>query len=117
METDTQTDLSATLQGLTALSQDIRLRTFRMLMSAEPEGLPAGSISTALGVAPNKLSAHLNILLRAGLIKVERIGRNMIYSADVDAVGTLLTRLVETCCNDNPDLCKQLNSFSKERCC
>lgn len=46
-----------------------------MLMSAEPEGLPAGSISTALGVAPNKLSAHLNILLRAGLIDLDEVER------------------------------------------
>lgn len=113
------TDLTQTLDGLSALAQEIRLNTFRMLMSAGPEGLTAGSISGELDVAPNKLSAHLSILSQAGLISARRSGRNMIYSADVDAVASLLTRLIETCCDNNPGVCRALAEVtgSKVDCC
>ena len=113
------TDLNKTLEGLSALSQEIRLKTFRMLMSAGKDGLAAGSISSELDVAPNKLSAHLTILTQAGLINVRRSGRNMIYTADVDAVASLLARLIETCCDNNPGLCNALARVTavKTDCC
>lgn len=110
--------LTKTLEGLSALSQEIRLKTFRMLMSAGEDGLSAGLISTELDVAPNKLSAHLSVLTRAGLITVRRSGRNMIYSADVEAVSVLLKQVIETCCNNDPSLCRSLtNAVSGKASC
>ncbi|MAI90706.1 helix-turn-helix transcriptional regulator [Ponticaulis sp.] len=106
-------DLSATLTGLNALAQEIRLKTFRLLMASGKDGMPAGMISSELDVAPNKLSAHLNILTQSGLIEVERQGRHMIYSANTDAVATLLNRLVETCCHNDPSLCEELSKVGK----
>ncbi|MAK60981.1 MAG: transcriptional regulator [Ponticaulis sp.] len=113
-------DLAPTLNGLSALAQDIRLRAFRMLMEAGPAGLPAGKISSTLQIAPNKLSAHLNVLSQANLVSVERQGRHMIYSANIEAVASLLSGLVETCCNGNPGVCTGLSEFMERRsesCC
>jgi len=41
-------DLEKTLKQLSALSQDTRLRTFKMLMESGPDGIQAGIISEAL---------------------------------------------------------------------
>jgi DNA-binding transcriptional ArsR family regulator len=109
-------DLSTTLQQLSALSQETRLHTFRALMSAGPEGMQAGAIARLLDVAPNKLSAHLTILVQSGLIKVRRDGRRMIYSAQIDSVNEMLTSLVETCCNGHPEVCAPLARLQTVSC-
>lgn len=107
------TDLTVTLKQLSALSQETRLLAFRALMEAAREGLQAGAIADRLGLAPNKLSGHLSILVNSGLISVERDGRRMIYRAEIDAVNSLLSVLVETCCNGHPEVCEPLASLAK----
>lgn len=109
-------ELDQTITQLSALAQDTRLRVFRYLMSAGEDGVPAGRIAEAMALAPNKLSGHLNILTQAGLLSVRRDGRWMIYSANVDAVSGLVRSLVETCCNNNPQVCAALADFNNEAC-
>lgn len=104
-------DLSETLRQLSALSQDTRLRVFKMLMEATPNGIQAGVISENLNVAPNSLSAHLNILTRSGLITVERQGRKMIYRPSVDAVSNMIASVIEDCCNGHPEVCQSLSNL------
>ena len=106
-------ELAETLKQLSALSQETRLLSFRALMEAGREGLQAGVIADQLGLAPNKLSGHLTILVNSGLISVERDGRRMIYRAEIDAVNSLLSMLVETCCNGHPEVCAPLAGLSK----
>ncbi len=110
------TNLTETLKQLSALSQETRLLTFRRLMEAGTPGLQAGVIADQLGLAPNKLSGHLSILVNSGLISVERDGRHMIYRAEIDAVNNLLSMLVETCCNGHPEVCAPLAGLSKLSC-
>ncbi len=103
-------DLTKTLSGLSALSQEKRLTAFRALMDAGKDGLQAGEIADALEIAPNKLSSHLAILVRSELVTVERQGRMMIYRADIDAVSELVKQLVETCCHGHPEVCEALGA-------
>ena len=86
--------------------------TFRALMDAGVDGLQAGEISTVLDLAPNKLSAHLNILTQSGLVSVERQGRHMVYRAEIEAVNGLLNSLVENCCHGHPEVCAPLAHFA-----
>ena len=67
--------------ALAALAQDNRLDVFRSLVQAGPEGMPAGQVAEALGLAPNTLTFHFDRLRGAGLVKVRREGRSMIYAA------------------------------------
>ncbi len=97
-----------TLKQLSALSQDTRLRAFKMLMQAGHEGIQAGVIADSLNVAPNSLSAHLSVLTNSGLITVERQGRKMIYRPRIESVNAMLSSLVENCCNRHPDVCRSL---------
>jgi len=110
------TDLSATLKQLSALSQETRLLAFRALMAAGQDGLQAGAIADHLGLAPNKLSGHLTILVNSGLVSVERDGRRMIYRPEIEAVNGLLSMLVENCCNGHPEVCRPLAGLSRAPC-
>ena len=83
-------DKKAVLSELSALSQETRLDVFRLLVQAGPDGLPAGAIAEALGVAPNTLSFHLAQLNHAGLIAQRRESRSLIYSAEYSHMNALM---------------------------
>ena len=57
------------------LAQPTRLKAFRKLVAAHPDGLPAGDIAKACKVPHNTMSTHLAALMRGGLIAVTREGR------------------------------------------
>lgn len=86
------------ISALAALAQETRLDVFRVLVQAGPQGLPAGTIGTLLGVPSATLSFHLKELKSAGLIECERQGRSRIYSPDLSAVNELITFLTANCC-------------------
>ena len=93
------------LGALTALAQEHRLDTFRLLVQAGPDGMPAGEVAAALGLPPNTLTFHFDRLREAGLIRVRREGRSMIYAAQYDAMNGLLAYLTENCCRGAPGKC------------
>jgi ArsR family transcriptional regulator len=86
------------LAGLSALAQENRLDTFRLLVQAGSEGMPAGEVAATLGLPPNTLTFHFDRLREAGLITVRREGRSMIYAANYQAMNALLGYLTENCC-------------------
>ncbi|EKF42018.1 ArsR family transcriptional regulator [Nitratireductor indicus C115] len=92
--------------ALAALGQETRLDVFRLLVQAGPAGLPAGDIAAKLGVVQNTASAHLKVLSQSSLIRAEREGRTIRYTADMAGFRDLLAYLMEDCCNGNPDLCR-----------
>ncbi|MDW8337284.1 MAG: winged helix-turn-helix domain-containing protein [Tepidimonas sp.] len=91
-------DEDQALAALAALAQSVRLRAYRALVQAGPDGLPAGELATALQVAPNALSFHLKELTHAGLVRSQRHGRHLIYRATFDTMNALLAYLTENCC-------------------
>jgi|SRR5580704_10643191 ArsR family transcriptional regulator len=93
------------LAALAALAQGNRLDVFRLLVEAGPEGIPAGSIASALKLAPNTLTFHFDRLRDAGLVTVRRQGRSMIYAAQFAAMNALIAYLTENCCQGAPDAC------------
>src|ERR1700753_4035974 len=84
--------------ALAAPAQDNRLDVFRLLVQAGPQGMPAGAVAEALGLAPNTLTFHFDRLRIAGLVTVRREGRSMIYAAQFDTMNALLGFLTENCC-------------------
>jgi DNA-binding transcriptional ArsR family regulator len=93
------------IAALSALAQDNRLDTYRLLVQAGPDGLPAGEVAARLGLPPNTLSFHFDRLRQAGLVTVRRDGRSMIYAARFDTMNALLAYLSENCCGGQPELC------------
>lgn len=97
MEIKTLDEVSA-VRALAALAQAQRLRTFRALVVAGPDGLTPGAIAEKLKVAPSALSFHLKELAHSGLVSSEPRGRNLIYRAHFEQMNALLGYLTEHCC-------------------
>lgn len=86
------------VKALAALAQPQRLRAFRGLVVAGPQGLTPGAIAEQLGVAPSALSFHLKELANAGLVSSEPHGRHLIYRANFAQMNALLGYLTQHCC-------------------
>lgn len=86
------------IEALQSLAQETRLKVFRLLVKAGPEGLTAGEIAAGLEVPAPTLSFHLNHLKHAGLLECRRAGRSLWYSVAFTQVQTLLAFLMEDCC-------------------
>ncbi|NPC54455.1 helix-turn-helix transcriptional regulator [Caenimonas sp. S4] len=91
-------DEGAAVKALAALAQAQRLRAFRALVIAGPQGLTPGAMAEQLGIAPSALSFHLKELSNAGLAGSEPRGRNLIYRASFVHMNALLAYLTEHCC-------------------
>lgn len=92
-------DIEAAAKIFTALSQETRLRAFRLLVEAGPTGLPAGVMSEKLEIPHNTLSFHLSHLSHAGVIAARKDGRSVIYRANFEVVRELITFMVSDCCS------------------
>ena len=94
---------------LSGLAQESRLKIFRELVknhSPDPEegGLPAGQLAEILDIPSPTLSFHLKEMFRAGLVTSRKIGRSVVYRADLSAMNALLRHLLEDCCGGACDL-------------
>lgn len=86
------------IRALGALAQEHRLAAYRLLVTAGPDGMPAGALADALGVPPSSMSFHLAQLSNAGLVSQRRQSRSIIYAADYPAMTGLIAYLTENCC-------------------
>jgi len=86
------------VKSLAALAQETRLEAFRLLVQAGPGGLAAGDLAGRLDISPPALSFHLRGLAHAGLVRSRQDGRFIYYSADYDAMQSLVGFLTENCC-------------------
>ena len=76
----------------------MRLRIFRALVGAGPQGLTPGALTAALDVAASTLSFHLKELMHANLVWQERDGRSLIYRPAIEQMDELLNYLSAHCC-------------------
>ena len=88
----------AAVTSLAALAQAMRLRIFRALIGAGPQGLTPGALTASLGVPASTLSFHLKELMHAGLVSQERDGRSLIYRPAIEQMNALLAYLTAHCC-------------------
>jgi ArsR family transcriptional regulator len=86
------------VKALAALGQPQRLKIFRALVVAGKAGLTPGVIAQGMGMPAATLSFHLKELAAAGLVRQERVSRNLIYRASYDRVNELLGYLTANCC-------------------
>ena len=93
------------VNAFAALAQESRLRIVRLLVTAGPDGMPAGAVATAIGASPSNMSFHLKELERAGLVQSRKASRSIIYSASFSALGGLIEFLMRDCCQGHPEVC------------
>ena len=106
------------IEALGALAHEHRLGVYRLLVEQGPIGMPAGHIASKLGLVPSSLTFHLQALQRAGLISQRRESRQLIYSADFDAMNGVVGYLTENCCAGSGECapaCKPARSTAAKR--
>ncbi len=92
-------DIQEAIIVFDALSQETRLKAFRLLVEAGPDGLPAGVLSEHLGTPHNTLSFHLSHLANAGIVRSRKQGRSVIYAANFEVMRGLIGFMVKDCCS------------------
>lgn len=95
-----------------ALSSDLRLDIFRLLVRNAPNGMVAGEISSQLDIPSTNLSFHLKAVVHSGLVSVEREGRFMRYRANIPLMLDVIAYLTSECCSGNPDQCRKFRDSS-----
>lgn len=90
------------LRALAALAHALRLRVFRALVVAGPQGLTPGAPCEQLEVGATTLSFHLKELAGAQLVTQQRDGRYLVYRAAFDRMNDLLGFLTANCCQGQP---------------
>lgn len=103
--------------SLAALAQPVRLRVFRALVGAGPQGLTPTALCEALQVPASSLSFHLKELLHAGLASQERDGRRLIYRAHFVRMNAVLAYLTAHCCEGAPCELSPAASAPATTCC
>jgi len=97
----TPADIANYADMLAAMGSEARLRVMQLLLSAHPDGMVVGDIGTELEVPPSTLSHHLDKLRNEGLVRVQREGTFLRYTANTKALERLLGFLYAECCTRN----------------
>lgn len=95
---------TSAVHAFATLGHPGRLAVFRLLMRFAPQGVRPTEIAEALGLKPNTLSHHLSDLTASGLVQVERRGRSLFYSVDLDTTEALVGYLALDVGRARPDL-------------
>ncbi|MBP0042259.1 MAG: winged helix-turn-helix transcriptional regulator [Roseofilum sp. SBFL] len=88
-------------RAFAALGQSSRLKIVRLLLSANPKGLPAGEIQKELGISASTLSHHLDKLRQVGIVTAEKERQWIWYSVRSQTLKSLIDFLFEECCTRN----------------
>jgi DNA-binding transcriptional ArsR family regulator len=89
---------AAAVTALNALSHETRLAAFRRLVQAGPDGMPVGELRERLDLPAATLTAHLNVLRAADLVRDAREGRVIRVRAHYPQMNGLIAYLTDNCC-------------------
>ena len=87
-----------------AMGIEPRLRIMQLLLSAHPEGLVVSEIQDDLEIPGSTLSHHLDKLKNEDLVRVERKGTFLRYTANTEALREIMQFLYAECCTRNKAL-------------
>jgi ArsR family transcriptional regulator, arsenate/arsenite/antimonite-responsive transcriptional repressor len=91
-------ELTGALEAFSSLSQETRLRVFKLVIEFGGMGLGPKQMLEELKIPDNTLSFHLSHLVKSGLISSRREGRQLFYTANTNVVDGLIDFLKENCC-------------------
>jgi ArsR family transcriptional regulator len=104
-------ELTTSLEIFASLSQETRLRIFRLLIEYGRDGLIPSKIADELEIPKNTLSFHLSHMTSAGLITSQKNGRSLTYFANTNVILSLIEFLQANCC------AKEQSKKSKKKSC
>ena len=93
--------LDKTANRLEALGNPTRLKLYRMLVRAGPDGLAVGKIQRRAAVPRSTLSHHLHKLIGVGLVTQQRQGTTLVCRANYAVMTAVVDFLTKECCVDS----------------
>ena len=94
-------DVAKYADMFSAMGTEPRLRIMQLLLTAHPQGLVVGEVQDELGIPNSTLSHHLDKLRNEDLVRVQREGTFLRYTANTEALQELLGFLYAECCTRN----------------
>ena len=91
-------ELFEALEAFSSLSQETRLRVFKLLIEYGQDGLIPGKIAEKLKIPDNTLSFHLSHMSKAALVTSKKNGRSVTYFANTPLILELIGFLQQNCC-------------------
>jgi ArsR family transcriptional regulator len=85
-------------EAFSSLSQETRLKVFKLLIEYGRDGTVPGKIAEELEIPANTLSFHLSHMSKAGLVTSRKEGRSITYYAICDLIEDLIGYLQTNCC-------------------
>lgn len=107
-------ELYEATEAFGSLSQETRLRVFKLLIEYGRDGAIPSEMASELKIPDNTLSFHLSHMSRSGLIFSKKNGRSLTYFANTDHIEKLIGFLRENCCEKET---KSKNKKCNERKC
>src|SRR5262245_37466660 len=86
------------VKQLSALGQEDRLKIFRLVVRAGPQGNCVDDIKRRLKMPGSTLSHHLDALTQSRLLSARRAGRFIFYAVNWREAAELIRFLTEDCC-------------------
>ncbi len=91
-------EINEATQILNALSSEPRLAIYKILVKHSKTGITPTEISELLDNMPrNTLSFHLSALSNAGLCETQKNGKQVIYTANCNAIKQVAEFLLKDC--------------------
>lgn len=85
-------------EAFSSLSQETRLKVFKLLIEYGADGLAPGKIAEELKIPDNTLSFHLSHMNKSGLVTSQKNGRSITYFANTSHIDGLIEFLRANCC-------------------
>ncbi len=104
-------ELFEATEAFSSLSQETRLRVFKVLVEYGRDGAIPGKIAQELEIPDNTLSFHLSHMSRAGLVTSKKEGRSITYFANHELIQSLIGFLQQNCCE------KEFSKKSRSKPC
>ncbi len=104
------------IEAFSSLSQETRLRVFKLLIEFGEEGSVPGVLSEELEIPPNTLSFHLSHMARAGLVTSKKKGRSITYFANPHLIENLIEYLQANCCARESKSKSKVKNCNERKC-
>ena len=92
-------ELETAAKALKELGHPARLKIFKILVKAGPEGLPVGSLAKELSMPNSTLTHHISGLVQAGLVEQQRDGRTLNCIPQYTTLNNVISFLQDECCS------------------
>ncbi len=102
--------------AFSSLSQETRLKVFRLLIEYGRDGAVPTKIAEELEIPPNTLSFHLSHMSKTGLVTSKKDGRSITYFANTDLIEELIGYMQANCCARESKATSKKTSKTKKEC-